>query len=489
MALIECSNELAMNTPNRTRRKALGALAAGAMMATDGVQAAVRGLAFSSNATLDAIVIGGGLAGLSAARQLKNQGASVVVIEARNRLGGRISSQVLPNGQVIDLGAQFVSKAQRRISKLVDEVGLTRVQPHDTGDHLFISSSKATPIRVAADAMPLPLFGKLDMLLANWRFEHALHNFRNDISHLDATSASTFLRKLTHTGVTESFLSALIEGEYCVSLDDISAYELLEQVTSMGGLSGLSNSDQWFLSEGTEPLVQHLRTSVGNGLVLNSPAQNLEIKPDSVTVDTPRGKYKARQIIVAVPPQLYDRIGLLTAVPPKHSRVLAAYRSGRVIKTLLIFDRHWWRDRGLSGRIQHIGSFFNSAVDCSSPQGRVGNLVVFSTARSARQLEVNRSESVRIRLAMEWLREVCGTTVPSVIAARSVDWSADPWSLGGYASVRSLGGWLDAPSLFATHGRIHFAGTETATEWRSYMEGALQSAERAAQTVLFNGSK
>ena len=274
-----------------------------------------------------------------------------------------------------------------------------------------------------------------------------------------------------------------------MSLDDISAYELLEQVTSMGGLSGLSNSDQWFLSEGTEPLVQHLRTRVGNGLVLNSPAQNLEIKPDSVTVDTPRGKYKARQIIVAVPPQLYDRIGLLTAVPPKHSRVLAAYRSGRVIKTLLIFDRPWWRDRGLSGRIQHIGSFFNSAVDCSSPQGRVGNLVVFSTARSARQLEVNRSESVRIRLAMEWLREVCGTTVPSVIAARSVDWSADPWSLGGYASVRSLGGWLDAPSLFATHGRIHFAGTETATEWRSYMEGALQSAERAAQTVLFNGSK
>ena len=478
-----------MNTPNWTRRKALGALAAGAMMATDGVQAALRGLAFSSNATLDAIVIGGGLAGLSAARQLKNQGASVVVLEARNRMGGRISSQVLPNGQVIDLGAQFVSDAQRRISELVDEVGLTRVQPHKTGEHLFISSSKATPIRVAADAMPLPIFGKLDMLLANWRFERALHNFRNDISRLDAISASAFLGKLTHTGVTESYLSALIEGEYCVPLDHISAYELLEQVTSMGGLSGLSNSDQWFLSEGTEPLVQHLRTRVGNRLVLNSPAQNLEIKPDSVTVDTPRGKYKARQIIVAVPPQLYDRIGLLNSVPPKHSRVLAAYRSGRVIKTLLIFDRPWWRDRSLSGRIQHIGSLFNSAVDCSPPQGRVGNLVVFSTARNARQLEKNRSESVRIRLAMEWLREVCGTTVPTVIAARSVDWSADPWSLGGYASVRSLGGWLDAPSLFATHGRIHFAGTETATEWRSYMEGALQSAERAAQTVLLNGSK
>ena len=124
-------------------------------------------------------------------------------------------------------------------------------------------------------------------------------------------------------------------------LDHISAYELLEQVTSMGGLSGLSNSDQWFLSEGTEPLVQHLRTKVGNGWVLNSPAQNIEIKPDSVTVDTPRGKYKARQIIVAVPPQLYDRIGLLNSVPPKHSRVLAAYRSGRVIKTLLVFDRPW----------------------------------------------------------------------------------------------------------------------------------------------------
>jgi monoamine oxidase len=476
-----------MNTPNQARRKVLGALAAGAMMATDGVQAAVGSLAFSSNTTLDAIVIGGGLAGLSAARQLKKKGASVVVLEARNRIGGRISSQVLPNGQVIDLGAQFISDAQRRISELVDEVGLTRVQPNKTGDQLFISSSKATPVRVAMDAMPLPLYGKLDILLANWRFENALRNFRNDISRLDTISASAFLRKLTFTKATESFLSAWIEGEYCVSLDEISAYELFDQITSMGGLS--SNPDQWFLSEGTEPLVQHLGSTMGHGLVLNSPAQNLEIKPESVTVHTPRGKYKARQIIVAAPPQLYDRIGLLNLVPPTHSRVFAAYRSGKVIKTILVFDRPWWRDRGLSGSVQHIGSLFNWAVDCSAPQGQVGNLVVFSTAHSARQLEMNRSESARVQLAMEWLREVYGSAVPPVIAARSVDWSADPWSLGGYASVRSLGAWLAAPSLFATHGRIHFAGTETATEWRSYMEGALQSGERAAQTILSTASK
>ena len=150
-----------MSIPNINRRNLLGALAAGSMVGTNSVQAAIRDLTLSSHATLDTIVIGGGLAGLSAARRLKNQGASVLVIEARNRIGGRISTQVLPSGQRIDLGAQFVSDDQRRISALVDEAGLTRVKPHVSGDHLFISSNKATPVRVSADDMPLPLFGKL----------------------------------------------------------------------------------------------------------------------------------------------------------------------------------------------------------------------------------------------------------------------------------------------------------------------------------------
>lgn len=478
-----------MSIPNINRRNLLGALAAGSMVGTNSVQAAIRDLTLSSHATLDTIVIGGGLAGLSAARRLKNQGASVLVIEARNRIGGRISTQVLPSGQRIDLGAQFVSDDQRRISALVDEAGLTRVKPHVSGDHLFISSNKATPVRVSADDMPLPLFGKLDMLLANWRFERQRRDFRKDISRLDTISASTFLRELTHTRVTESFVFGLIEGEYCVSLDEISAYELLEQVTSMGGLSGLNNSDQWFLSEGAESLAHHLRTCIGSTLVLNSLAQSLDVKPDKITVETPSGKYSARHIIVAVPPQLYDRIGLLKVIPPKRSRVISAYRSGKVIKTLLIFESPWWRARGLSGRIHHTGSLFNSAVDCSPPDGRIGVLAIFSTSHSAHNLEINRSESVRIRLAMEWLRQVSNTTIPPAVAARSVDWSAEPWSLGGYAGVRSLGGWLAAPQLFAPHGRIHFAGTETATEWRSYMEGALESAERAAQSVLLNESR
>ena len=476
-----------MSIPNITRRNLLGALAAGSMMGNQSVQAAIRDLALPSHVTLDAIVIGGGLAGLSAARRLKNQGASVLVLEARNRIGGRISTEVLPNGQPIDLGAQFVCDAQRRISELVDEVGLTRVQPHVTGDHLFISSNKTTPVRFSEDAMPLPLFGKLDMLIANWRFERVLHDFRNDISRLDAISASTFLRRLTQNNVTESFISGLIEAEYCVSLDEISAYELLEQVSSMGGLSGLSNSDQWFLSEGTKPLAEHLRTGLGGSSLLNSPAQSIEIKGDRATVETTRGRYSAKHIIVAVPPQLYDKLGLLNVIPPKRSRVLAAYRLGKVIKTLLVFDTPWWRAKGLSGRIQQTGSFFNSAVDCSPPGGRVGILAIFSTSRSARNLGMNHPESVRIRLSMEWLRQVTNTTIPSAIAARSVDWSADPWSLGGYASVRPLGGWLAVPQLFAPVGKIHFAGTETATEWRSYMEGALESGERAAQSILSSG--
>ena len=84
---------------------------------------------------------------------------------------------------------------------------------------------------------------------------------------------------------------------------------------------------------------------------------------------------------------------------------------------------------------------------------------------------------------MDWVRRSFGGDVPALMTGRSVDWSADPDSLGGYASRRAPGGWADAPDLFKSLGRLHFAGTETAGHWRSFMEGAIESGLRAAKDV------
>jgi monoamine oxidase len=281
-----------------------------------------------------------------------------------------------------------------------------------------------------------------------------------------------------------AFLAGFIEGELCAPLDEISAYELLDQSASVGGFDGERASADWYLAEGMAPVADHLASAIGSDLILNAAVTETELHPEWVSVSAGAGTYRARNLVVAVPPQLYEKLGFLQFLPAEHRSVLSTYKRGEVIKTILVFERPWWRDRGLSGDILSPGGVFNAALDGSPADGGLGVLVLFATAATAKRLSQMGAEADRISKAIDWLKSLSGWPVPPLIAARSVDWNADAWSLGGYASRRSIGGWSAAPDLYASSQRLHFAGSETATEWRSFMEGALQSAERAADAVL-----
>jgi monoamine oxidase len=436
-------------------------------------------------AGIDVIVVGGGLAGLSAARRLRRQGASVVVLEARARIGGRVHTEVLDTGPTIDHGAQFIGDAQWRISELVDEVGLIRVRPNSEGDNLYSLPNQAFPIKRKGDALPLSFFSRLDAFFAYARLNRKLINHRKSMDSLDAMPAEDFLREITFTKATESLISGYFEAEMCISLKNVSAYELMSQLASFGGTDGEAQSAQWFLAEGTGPLAQHLCADLGGCIKVNAPVQRVDVSADRILVETTNGSLRAAHIIIAVPPQMHRGIGLLPHLPPNHALVINQFRAGNVVKTVLVFSRPWWRQVGLSGRSLCTSALFNATVDASPAESSVGILVLFSTAESGRRLGEVAIEENRIEIALDWLRSTFGIqNIPEVIAARSVNWNADPWSLGGYSSTRSIGGWAAAPDLFASQGRLHFAGTETATEWRSFMEGALQSSERAAGAVM-----
>lgn len=432
----------------------------------------------------DAVVIGGGLAGLSAASRLQAVGASVLLLEARNRIGGRVHSQKLDTGHTIDLGAQFIADTQRRISALVDEVGLTRVALPDKGSSIYLPTPDAEPVVKNGDDLPLSFLGQLDVFLAMRGAEGVLESFRNDVPRWDAMPASAFVRNMTFLREPSEFLAGYAEGELCTSLDALSAYELLDQAASIGGVEGEGGSAQWFLAEGTGPLAQHLAERLGKNLLLDSPVLKIEPAPEGWNVHSATGIHRTRKLIVAVPPQLYANIGLLPLLPEHRQRALQHYQLGHVIKTVLVFPEPWWRKHGVSGSILSAGSVFNSSMDCSPADGGAGVLVLFATAGSARQLGVLRTEAERCDRAIKWLADLSDVAVPSPIAARSLNWNAEPYSLGGYASRRDIGGWTSAADLFAPLPDLHFAGSETANEWRSFMEGALQSGERAADAVL-----
>jgi monoamine oxidase len=441
--------------------------------------------------SVDVIVIGAGLAGLSAAQQLKERGASVRVLEARSRVGGRAHSERIESGriqgaeQVIDLGAQFIGDAHVRLSALVDEVGLTRVPRNSEGKSVYLCSSEGKHVVVNGDDLPLSALGKLDAMQIDWRIGRRLRDLGvADAATLDRMTAAQYFRQLAFTDEAFRYVVGWIEAEFCVAADAFSAHEFLEQFASVGGRKGEAASAGWFLSEGISPLAHHLAGRLGSSVVLNAPVVSVRQDDNAVMVDTGAATYQARSLIVTTPPQLYRSMGLLQLMPDHRRQVIDGYRSGAVIKTVLVFDAPWWRDRGLSGSMLCPGGICNAAIDASPPRSKAGILVLFSTAESGRKLGQTTVEAERIDRVLAWLRCVTGGAVPAPIAARSVDWSIDSWSLGGYASRRGLGGWAAAPDLFAPIGRIHFAGTETATVWRAFMEGALQSAERAVEAVL-----
>ncbi len=445
---------------------------------------AEKGIGADKDRSADVIVIGAGLAGLSAARRIKAQGASVIVLEARNRPGGRIQSQRLPGGQVVDLGAQFIADAQSHVSALVDEAGLQRVSAAAPGDRLYLPKGKAKARRGSAHKLPLPWLDRLDALQAFWRLDRSMAALGgHDLARLDRHDAAAYIRERTFLNPAFQAIAGYLEDELCTPLAHVSAFEALAQGASIGGLAGEGASAQWFLAEGADGLTRYLADAIGQSLILNSPVSRVQQDGEAVTVTAPTGAYHAHRVIVAVPPQLYRSIGILEDLPQPWQEVLADWRLGSVVKTILVFRDPWWRRTGLSATITSQGGLFGAAVDASPGEG-AGVLVVFSTARGAQLLGQIPQEQDRISEAMRWLTHVHGTCVPDLVGAHSVDWSVEPFSLGGYASRRGIGGWSRAPDLFAPLGRLHFAGTETATRWRSFMDGAIQSGLRAACEVF-----
>ncbi|MEM9513337.1 MAG: FAD-dependent oxidoreductase [Actinomycetota bacterium] len=433
----------------------------------------------------DVIVIGAGLAGLAAARELTSAGRTVTVLEARGRAGGRVHTHRLDTGQTIDLGAQLIGDVQPRVSALVDEIGLTRVAPNATGDVVYIPSPGAPLKRIAADEIGLGVLGQLDLLQALHRSERTIRGLAGaDTERLDAMTAAEYLQSVTFLDASFGLISGLLEEGMCVPLDTVSAYEVLDQIAAAGGLDAQQASEQWFLAEGTQPIAAHLEAALPTEVVRNSPVHHLGLDEAGVRVSTGSGEYQAQRVVVAVPPQFYGHIGITELLPEAHRQAISTWVRADAVKTVLVFDRSFWREQGLSGTMQTPNGLVATTVDGSPADSSVGVLVLFSTSRSARQLRDAGDEHDRIAAVVAWLRVILGPDTPWPIAGRSIDWSADAWSLGGYASHRGIGGWTTAPGLFAPVGPLHFAGSETANEWRGFMEGALQSGERAAQEIL-----
>jgi monoamine oxidase len=434
------------------------------------------------------IVVGAGMAGARAATLLHAAGLRVCVLEARERCGGRLHS-VAVAGVTVDAGGQWIGPGQERMLALVREHGLTLVPTWTRGSQIFESDGK--PVR---RRWMLPPLSVSDMV-RGWQLVRALGRAAAQVdvnapwktegaARLDQQSLREWLAAEGAKGEVMEMFDDILSAMYCRSIADISSLEAHHQLATIGGWRDVESADKWFLVEGTQTLVQRMATALRDRVHYGCAVDEVSQTDDGVVLAGGGRTWRARWTVITVPPACASAIRFAPALPSVTAGVSDAMQPGDVIKVVAVYESPWWRERGLSGTCMTQSTAFSATFDTSPPDGRVGVLMGFAAADGAgRAREAGTSLEQQFE---DYVRTWLGRgNAPAPLAVHATDWTIDPFSQGGYAARRTKGSWTNPPIANGTRaGRFFFAGTETATVWRSYMEGALQSAERAVEEVL-----
>lgn len=474
-----------------SRREALlGAAGAGAG-ALVGTGAATARTAASAH-RVDVIVIGAGLAGLTAASDLVRGGHSVVVLEARDRVGGRTLNHPLGHGRVVEVGGQWVGPGQDRILARARQHGVGTFKTYARGQSVLEFNGRVSRFSGLIPPLPEPDAGDFNQLLGKimaieasvpldrpWRAPGA--------ADLDAQTLETFKLANSSTRGARFLLDLATQAVFAAEPRDLSLLHALFYLHSGGGIINLTSTaggaqDSRFVG-GSQIISLRMAHALGARVVLSAPARRLEHGRGGVSVITDAGRWRARRVIVAVAPTLAGRIAYEPGLPAARDQLTQRMPQGSVIKFEAVYPKPFWRAEGLSGSSYAEAPPVGFTFDNSPPDGRPGVLLGFVAGSEARRM-AGAGPATRRRRVLEAFARLFGSAAGRPHQLIEHNWSQEVWTRGCYAGYLGPGVWSDyGAALRAPVGRIHWAGTETAEVFTGYMDGAVRSGERAAREV------
>jgi monoamine oxidase len=440
----------------------------------------------------DVLVVGAGLSGLVAARELVAAGRDVVVVEARDRVGGRTLSKPLA-GQTIDLGAQWLGDQHHLAHALAAELGVVTFEQHATGKKLLDRGDGH--LRTYSGFLPRVSFGALAELgLALWRLERMAKRVPLDRPHAarraaewDAQSVGDWLDAHVRRPEARALITLAVEMILAAEPRDASFLGMLHYAHAGGGMRRLAEvrrgAQDRRMATGGQALSVGVASALPGRIRLDCPVRAIVQDTSSVTAVTATGPLTAHYAIAAVPPALLAGIELSPAAIPARRELHARMKMGSAIKCIAAYERPFWRDAGYSGEAIVVHGPIRATFDDCSADGAHAALVAFVVGDAARELSSMADEQRRARIVGE-LARLFGPAAASPIAYVDKDWLVDPWSTGCYVGVMPPGLLTTiGDAMRAPHGRIHFAGTETAVRHVGYLEGAIEAGQRAAAEV------
>ncbi|MFD4366827.1 flavin monoamine oxidase family protein [Rhodococcus sp. NPDC058521] len=440
---------------------------------------------------VDVVVVGAGLSGLVAARELTRGGLDVRVLEARDRIGGRIHTVTDSHGAPVELGAAFVGPEQHAIRSLAGELGLALSPTRDSGTHLGEFSGRhrrwqgkaprlapAAMLQAAITVARLNHMARAVPVATPWTARHG--------KWWDAISIGDWLERQRIGDEARGLLTAGLRSIFAADTQELSLLHALMCINSAGGFRKYmrsSGAQQARFVDGAGALCARIAANLDSAPILNAAVRSIEQRTGGVDVRAESVSFHARFVVAAVPPALSKQIRFEPELPQRQRRVRDSASSGTVLKYHLYYSRPFWRAHGLSGKCLSSNELVNATFD-HSPENGHGVLVAFVVGHHARTL-LGFAPDERTKQVVDCLAQRFGNDVRHPVETRVHSWNEDVWASGCFAAYQPPRSWSEhLSSLGARHKLVHFAGTESADRYYGAMEGAVTAGRRAAAEIL-----
>jgi monoamine oxidase len=441
----------------------------------------------------DVVVVGAGFAGLAAGRALARAGVDVMVVEARDRVGGRVVNREIPGGEVVEAGGTYIGPTQTRMADLAAEYGIDTYPTHAVGNVVSDLAGERSEVGPSSEVLAdyARLIGQIDAMAATvpvdepWAAPSA--------AAWDATTFQGWLDENASTVGAVAMITTAGHTLWAAEPRELSLLFVLFYVAAAGNEDEAGSLARLFdvvdgaqelrFVGGSHRLAEAMADELGDRVRLSTPVRAIG-QGDGVVVHADGVSVEADHVIVAVPPPLVAQLTFDPPLPALTAQMLLHRPMGSAIKCQAVYETPFWREAGFSGESLSDSGPADLTFD-NTPQGSTqGVLVGFIGGTAAREWSGRPADERRAAVLANFAA-MFGDRALEPVHYFDQDWSSEVWSRGGPVAAAPTGVLSDFGSAIRQPvGAIHWAGTETATYWNGYMEGAVRSGERAAQEVL-----
>jgi len=441
----------------------------------------------------DVAIIGAGAAGLTAAHDLKKAGLSVVVLEARGRVGGRLWTDEI-DGAMLELGGQWVSPDQHALIETLADLGLETYERYRAGESVYVGpdgdarrfTGEMFPVAAETERVIDEITARLDAMVAEidpdrpWAHENA--------AEWDGISWDAWLRQQTDDDEAVRNL-AFATGSAMLTkpTHTFSLLQSLQMAASAGSYSHLVDAD-FILDKrvvgGLQQVPLRLAERLGDDVLLDQPVRTVEYSDDGAVVRTDAVTVRARHVVLALAPVLYNRISFVPPLPRLKHQMHQHFSMGFVIKVHAVYDRPFWREQGLSGTAFSPYELVHEAYDNTNHADERGTLVGFVSDRTADDLFRLSADERRERI-LESLSHYYGPEARTPAVYYESDWGSEEWTRGAYAASFDLGGLTRyGAEQLELVGPLHVACSDLAGLGYQHVDGAIRMGHRVAEEIL-----